>query len=59
MDLSWPHNGRSVNDGISKDRYLEQVVQLQCPTVDMLCKKAMELKVTSEVKGQRVQGRHG
>ena len=38
MDLSWPHNGRSVNDGIPKDRYLEQVIDLQYPTIDTLCK---------------------
>ena len=43
MDLSWPHNGRSVNDGIPKDRYLEQVIDLQYPTIDTLCKRAAKV----------------
>ena len=43
MDLSWPRNGASVNDGISKEYYLEQPVNLQYPTVDKLCKKAVQI----------------
>ena len=43
MDLSWPHDGTSVNDGISKDKYLGQNMALQYPTVDRLCKRAAML----------------
>ena len=42
MDLSWPHDGRSVNDGIDKDRYLQQQIQLIYPTVDRLCRVAAQ-----------------
>ena len=33
LDLSWPE-GSSVNDGISKDFYLGELVLLTYPTVD-------------------------
>ena len=42
-DLSWPHDGTSVNDGIPTDKYLEQHISLTYPTVDLLCKKAFKL----------------
>ena len=42
MDLSWPHNGRSVNNGIDKNQYLQQQIQLIYPTVDKLYKVAAQ-----------------
>ena len=53
MDLSWPHNGATVNDGISKEKYVEQTIQLQYPTVDCLCQRAAELR-TSGVMGYKI-----
>ena len=53
MDLSWPHNGASMNDGISKEKYVEQTIQLQYPTVDCLCQRAAELR-TSGVMGYKI-----
>ena len=44
MDLSWPRNGRAVNDGIPVNTYVYQPVQIQYPTVDKLCQRAFELK---------------
>ena len=44
MDLSWPHNGASVNDGISKDKYLGQLMELKYPTIDYLCKRAARVR---------------
>ena len=44
MDLSWPRNGKAVNDGIAKDSYLNQPVLVQYPTVDKLCRRAAELQ---------------
>ena len=43
MDLSWLKWGWSVNSGIDKDKYLEQIVHLTYPTVDRLCRRAAEL----------------
>ena len=43
VDLSWPRNGRAVNNGISKDFYLGQPMNLTYPTVDRLCKRAATL----------------
>ena len=55
MDLSWPHSGTSVNDGISKEKYLEQNMWLQYPMVDYLCKTALTLmKDKVKVKGFKV-----
>ena len=51
MDLSWPRNGKAVNDGIPKDKYLEQSVNLIYPTVDHLCKAAY--KIGRTCKGYR------
>ena len=44
MDMSWLHNGRSVNDGISKEKYLGQDMKLQYPTIDRLCRRATQLR---------------
>ena len=52
MDLSWPHNGKNVNAGISKEKYLEQTVNLQYPTVDRLCKEIT--KMGSGVMGYKI-----
>ena len=49
MDLSWPRNGRAVNDGISTEEYMGQQIQLVYPTVDKLCKRAY--KMGKNVKG--------
>ena len=49
MDLNWPHDGTSVNDGISKEKYVGQLMCLQYPRVDYLCQKAVEM-------GQGVMG---
>ena len=43
MDLSWPHNGISVNAGIDKNKYLGSVCQLTYPTVDALCYRVAQL----------------
>ena len=43
MDLSWPKTGASVNSGIDKNKYMEQVIAIQYPTVDRLCKRAAQL----------------
>ena len=56
MDLSWPHDGRSLNDGIVKDRYLEQIVSLQYPTVDRLCQQAATM--TGNIRGYKIDMDH-
>ena len=38
MDLSWPHDGTSVNAGIPKDKYMDQPINIVYPTIDTLCK---------------------
>ena len=43
MDMSWPRDGRSVNDGISKDHYMGCPVSIQYPTVDHLCRRAAKI----------------
>ena len=43
MDMSWPHDGTSVNDGIPKDVYMGQPINLVYPTVDHLCKHASDI----------------
>ena len=40
MDLSWPH-GCSVNDGISKDYYLGELVDLHYASVEEVCQMVM------------------
>ena len=44
MDLSWPIDGPSVNSGIPTETYLENVIRLKYPTVDLLCRRAAELQ---------------
>ena len=44
MDMSWPHDGTSVNDGIPRDVYLHQPYKLQYPTIDALCRRAVQLR---------------
>ena len=43
MDLSWPRNGKAVNDGISAEKYMGHLIDLHYPTVDDLCKRAYKL----------------
>ena len=43
MDLSWPRNGLSVNDGIPDDTYLDLPMNLIYPTIDLLCKKLFKI----------------
>ena len=43
VDLSWPKQGHSVNSGIPKDVFLETPVKITYPTVDLLCKRAVEV----------------
>ena len=45
MDFSWPRNGKSVNDGISKEKYMGHDMKLHYPTVDDLCRRAAKLGV--------------
>lgn len=40
VDLSWPQ-GYSVNDGISKDRYLGEVIELHYASVEEVCKMVL------------------
>ena len=40
MDLSWPKDGRSVNAGVSADKYLHQPMILVYPTIDYICRHA-------------------
>ena len=42
VDLSWPH-GSSVNDGISKDHYLGEIIELHYASVTEVCRMAMEV----------------
>ena len=44
MDCIWPI-GRSLNDGIDKNCYLNNVIHLSYPTVDDLARRIYELKV--------------
>ena len=43
VDLSWPRNGKAVNDGISDETYLDLPMLLVYPTIDMLCRRACQL----------------
>ena len=42
MDLSWPH-GASINDGISKDMYLGELINLHYASVEQVCEMAMAI----------------
>ena len=42
VDLSWPV-GASVNDGISKEVYLGEVIQLHYASVEQVCQMVMEV----------------
>ena len=42
VDLSWP-TGASVNDGISKEVYLGEVIQLHYASVEQVCQMVMEV----------------
>ena len=41
VDLSWPH-GASVNDGISKDVYLGELINLHYASVQQVCEMVIE-----------------
>ena len=43
MDLSWPKDGTAVNDGISDTHYLDIPYKIQYPTIDMLCRRIVQL----------------
>ena len=45
MDLSWPLDGKAVNDGISKTEYMGQKMELHYPTIDELCRRAVKLGI--------------
>ena len=42
VDLSWPH-GRSINDGVCKNRYLESYYYLSYPSIDNIIDKLKKL----------------
>ena len=42
-DLSWPPQGNSVNSRIPKDEYMGNSVKITYPTIDRLCKHAVEV----------------
>ena len=42
VDLSWPH-GASINDGISKDVYLGELINLHYASVEQVCDMVMEV----------------
>ena len=43
VDLSWPPWGDSVNSKIPKDEYMGNCMKIKYPTIDMLCKRAVQL----------------
>ena len=48
VDLSWPPDAtgsgaKSVNSLISKDKYMDVAIKLQYPTIDMICKRILQL----------------
>ena len=43
VDLSWPPEGASVNSAIPKETFMNALVKLRFPTIDMLCKRASEV----------------
>ena len=42
VDLSWPH-GASVNDGISKNIYLGELINLHYASVEQVCQMVMRV----------------
>ena len=46
MDCSWPM-GASLNDGVSKDMYLQQPCELKYPTIDKVARKIYDLSVNN------------
>ena len=42
VDLSWP-KGNAVNDGISKDMYLGEVIELHYASVEQVCRMVLEV----------------
>ena len=42
VDLSWP-KGNAVNDGISKDVYLGEVIELHYASVEQVCRMVLEV----------------
>ena len=42
VDLSWP-SGASVNDGISKDIYLGEIIHLHYASVDQVCNMVLQI----------------
>ena len=48
VDLSWPH-GFSVNDGISKDHYLGEVINLHYASVADVCQMVLSVGVGSVI----------
>lgn len=43
MDLSWPQDGSSVNDGLSRHFYLQEPITLRYPTVQSFVKRIKQL----------------
>lgn len=48
LDLSFPE-GSSVNNGINKDWYCGEKIELKYPTIDTLAKRVLELKQNGKV----------
>ena len=48
VDLSWPH-GMSVNDGISKDVYLGEIIELHYASVKQVCEMVLQIGVGSVI----------
>ena len=48
VDLSWPA-GCSVNDGISKDMYLGQIIDLHYASVEQVCKMVIQVGVGAHI----------
>ena len=46
VDLSWPH-GSSINDGISKDVYLGEIIDLHYASVEDVCQMVLQMGVGS------------
>ena len=48
VDLSWPH-GMSVNDGISKDVYMGEIIDLHYASVKQVCEMVLRVGVGSVI----------
>ena len=48
VDLSWP-KGTSVNDGISKDLYLGQVIELHYASVEQVCRMVLKVGLGAHI----------